>query len=330
MIELTGLQKVSGGNTVVDIKALTVASGEIVAVVGPPGSGKSALTALLTGQCCPTAGKVRVAGLDPAREREKLSRQMGVLFAENALYERLTARGNLIFYCELYGLPAARADEVLTEVGLADQAAVPACQLSPGLARRLAFGRAILHRPSVLLLHEPFAGCDASSCALLADLIRQLAARNTAILIFAAEATGLRGLCRTIYELEHGRIVRSYSHQGEQPASFPFRVPAPLEGKVVLVDPTDILYVSATGGHTCLHTVEGEIPTPFTLTELEERLTRSGFFRAHRAYLVNLQHVRAVIPYTRDSFTLVLDDSARTEIPLSKAAARELRELLGY
>ena len=77
-------------------------------------------------------------------------------------------------------------------------------------------------------------------------------------------------------------------------------------------------------------TTEGRLPSQFTLTELEERLALSGFFRAHRGYLVNLQHVKAVIPYTRNSFSLILDDESETEIPLSKSAARELRELLDY
>ncbi|MBN2392497.1 MAG: LytTR family transcriptional regulator DNA-binding domain-containing protein, partial [Anaerolineae bacterium] len=54
------------------------------------------------------------------------------------------------------------------------------------------------------------------------------------------------------------------------------------------------------------------------------------FFRAHRSYLVNLQHVKEVIPYTRNSFSLILNNEAETEIPLSKSAAAELRELLGY
>ena len=66
------------------------------------------------------------------------------------------------------------------------------------------------------------------------------------------------------------------------------------------------------------------------LAELEARLCRGGFFRAHRAYLVNLQHVREVIPFTRNSFSLRLDDAAGTQIPLSKSAAAELRGLLDY
>jgi len=80
-----------------------------------------------------------------------------------------------------------------------------------------------------------------------------------------------------------------------------------------------------------LHTTNGEtFPTQFTLSELEGRLARSGFFRAHRGYLVNLQHVTEVIPFTRNSFSLRLDDPESTLIPLSKTAAGELKDLLGY
>ena len=99
---------------------------------------------------------------------------------------------------------------------------------------------------------------------------------------------------------------------------------------MVLVNPVDILYVEAESGKTILHTQEGSLLTQFTLSELEERLSRSGFFRAHRAYLVNLQHIKEVIPYTRNSYSISLDDEKRTLIPLSKAAAVELREMLKY
>jgi ABC-2 type transport system ATP-binding protein len=79
-----------------------------------------------------------------------------------------------------------------------------------------------------------------------------------------------------------------------------------------------------------LVTDEGRLPTQFTLSELEERLSRSGFFRAHRSFLVNLQHVKEVIPFTRNSFSLRLNDPEGTEIPLSKSSASELSDLLGY
>ena len=90
------------------------------------------------------------------------------------------------------------------------------------------------------------------------------------------------------------------------------------------------LYADAAEGRAYLVTHTARFPTQYNLSELESRLIRSGFFRAHRSYLVNLQHVKEVIPYTRNSFSLKLDDDPGTEIPLSKTAASELRDLLGY
>jgi ABC-2 type transport system ATP-binding protein len=329
-IELRGLQKIIDQSVVVDIDSLTVEASEIVAVVGPPGSGKSTLLELLIGRSRPTAGTVRVAGVDPFSARVLFSHKVGVLFAEDTLYRRQSPYNNLRFYCRLYGLPKARAEEVLTLVGLADRAKSKLDKLPSGLVRRLAFGTAILHRPEVLLLAEPFARCDEASISLLSNLMRQLALDGATLLILADDATHLTPLCDTIHTLSQGRIAGSYTPQEEQSTELPFKIPVRMEGKVALVNPGDILYVLAERSRALLQTVDGRLATQFTLTELEERLARSGFFRAHRGYLVNLQHVKEVIPYTRNSFSLILDDEEETEIPLSKSAARELRELLGY
>jgi len=332
MIELKSLQKVIDQKTVIDIDALSVRAGEIAALVGPVDSGKDTLFELLTGQSRPTAGEVRLAGVDPFVEKERFSRQVGVLFSEDSLYKRRSAHGNLKFYCRLWRLPKSRVVEVLAQVGLADHADTRVEKLPPGLVRRLAFGRAILHNPTVLLLVEPFTKCDQSSISLLSNLMRQLAGDEKALLILADDTANLTALCDTMHILDRGRIVESYKPEEKQGAELPFKIPARREGKVavVLVNPANILYAEAEGGHAFLLTTEGRLPTQFTLTELEERLSRSGFFRAHRGYLVNLQHAKEVIPYTRNSFSLRLDDSAGTEILLSKTAARELRELLGY
>lgn len=330
MIEFDSLQKVIDQNTVIDIEALKVEAGEIVALVGPIDSGKETLLDLLTGQSRPTAGEVRLAGFDPLTEQDQFSRKVGVLFSEDNLYKRMSPEGNLGFYCRLRRLPKARIAEVLKNVGLADHADVKVDKLPPNLKRRLAFGRAILHDPNVLLLVDPFANCDDTTVALLSELMHQLAMGGVATLILAEDTTKLDPLCDMIYRLEKGRIVDSYRPGEELRAGLPFMIPAKQEGKVDLVDPTDILYVMAQDDRTVLQTTEDRLPTQFTLTELEKRLSRSGFFRAHRSYLVNLQHVKEVIPFTRDSFTLRLKDEAGTQIPLSKSAAHELRKLLGY
>jgi ABC-2 type transport system ATP-binding protein len=330
VIQVSNLQKVVGDRLALDIETLIVQPGEIAAVVGRVDSGTQALFELLTGRVRPTTGTVRLAGCDPFTARGPFSQRVGVLFRDNNLYARQSALGNLRFYCRLRRLPHSRATEVLAQVGLGDHADVHVEKLPSGLARRLAFGRAILHAPRVLLLAEPFAGCDDVSISLLSTQMHELAAGGAALLIVAEDATSLRVLCDTIYELELGRIAGSYRPGDEQRDILPFMIPARLEASVALVNPVDILYVEASDNRTILHTAQGSLPTQFTLTELEQRLSRSGFFRAHRSYLVNLQHVKEVVVYTRNSYALLLKDEGGTQVPLSKSAERELRELLGY
>jgi ABC-2 type transport system ATP-binding protein len=330
MIVLTDLQKVVDHTTVVDIPSLRVKSGEIAAIFGTIDCGKDVLFQLLIGKFRPTKGNVMVAGLNPYHDHRAFSQCAGVLFSEDTLYKRLSAINNLHFYCHLYHLPKTRSFEVLEQVGLADQADVSAEKLSSGLSRRLALGRAILNNPQILLLADPFAGCEQTSTVLISQVVRKQAQTGAAVMIFAHDMTGLEKLCDTAYHLEQGRIIETYAPQQEEQFNRPFMIPARTEDKIILIDPAEILYVFAQEDHTYLQTLDERLPTQFTLTELEKRLSRSGFFRAHRAYLVNLQQVKEVIPYTRDSFSLRLKDADGTKIPLSKSAERELRELLEY
>lgn len=329
MIELTDLQKILDHGTAIDIPSLEVKAGEVAALVGPVDSGKDVLFQLLTGRIQPTAGSVRLAGVDPYHERGAFSRQVGVLFSDDNLYKRLSVLSNLQFYSRLHRLPKTRAAEVLEQIGLADHAHTSVEKLSPGLSKRLALGRALLANPKVLLLAEPFAGCEQVSITLIGQVVRRQAEAGVAALVFAQDIAGLEKFCETVYRLDQGRIVESYDPREEQ-RHRPFMIPARSNDKIVLVDPAQILYVFAQDDRAYLQTVNERLLTQFTLAELEKRLSRSGFFRAHRAYLVNLQQVKEVIPYTRDSFSLRLKDSTETEIPLSKSAERELRELLGY
>jgi ABC-2 type transport system ATP-binding protein len=330
MIELTDLYKILDQGRVIDVPSLEVKAGEVAALVGPVDSGKDVLFQLLIGEIRPTRGSVRLVGIDPYHERKAFSYQVGVLFLDDNLYKRFSVLGNLQFYCRLRRLPKTRAVEVLEQVGLADHASFNTEKLSPGLSRRLALGRAILNAPRVLLLAEPFTGCEQASVKLISQVVRKLAEAGTAILIFAQDVANLEYLGDIVYRMDQGRIIESFYPREQQQRQRPFMVPARGEGKIILIDPADILYVFAQDDRAYLQTGEGRLPTQFSLAELEKRLSRSGFFRVHRAYLVNLQQVKEVIPYTRDSFSLRLKDAAGTEIPLSKSAERELRELLGY
>lgn len=330
MIQLARVQKLVDQRVAIEIESLTMRPGEISALIGPEGSGKDVLFRLLIGRERPSAGKVQVAGVDPFAQREEFGRRVGVVFAEDTLYQNRSPAGNLSFYARLRGLPGKRVAETLALVGLADQADIRVQKLSPSLLRRLAFGLALLHQPPVYIIDEPLARCDEATGSLLADLLREQADRGATVCMLAGSRERLTSLCDALYFLEQGQIAGVLRPGEEQDRTIPFMVPVKMEDSVALVNPGEILYVEAGDGRAVLFTRSGPLPTQYKLVELEARLARSGFFRAHRSYLVNLQHVREVISYSRSSFALKLADEAGTKIPLSKDAARELRALLDY
>ena len=118
MIEIKNLQKVIGHLTVLDIPELIVPSGEITGIIGPVGSGGDVFLELLTGKTRPSMGSIRIADIDPAVDRKQFGVLVGVLFADDGLYERQSAQSNLSFYCQLYGLPNRRSEEILELIGL--------------------------------------------------------------------------------------------------------------------------------------------------------------------------------------------------------------------
>ena len=113
-----------------------------------------------------------------------------------------------------------------------------------------------------------------------------------------------------------------------QPIRFE-KIPTKVNDKIVLFDPPEIDYIESTEGQTFLHIKGENFPCSFTLNELEERLLPFGFFRCHRSYIVNLQKVREVITWTRNSYSLVLDDAVKSSVPLSKTKMADLKGMLG-
>lgn len=330
MIKLLHLQKIESGRTILDLDDIAIHPGEVGAIIGATDSGIDSLLHLLLGKSLPSNGSILINDKTPSVDQQELKTQTGFLFRENALYLEQTAEKNLLFFTNLYGLPKTRAYEILQATGLADQSAVKVRDLASGLSRRLAFGRAILHQPKALILEQPFVNCDETSIRLIQNLIHQAAESGAAVLILNHDDTHLKRLCSRIYMLKQGTI-EDIIEPGVEPASdLPFKIPVKLKGRVALLNPRDILYAEAHEGQALLMTIDAHFDSQFTLNELEERLSRYGFFRAHRSFLVNLQFVKEIIPYSRNSFSLRLTDPSGKEIPLSKYAASELRELLGY
>lgn len=335
MLQVRRLEKIIDNRVALSIEELDLSAGDVVTVVGALGCGKTLLIRLLSGMLLPSGGKVLLEGKD-VHHTPEARKLIGVMFEEDLLYDRLTARGNLDLYCRLHNLPASRAAEVLELLGISDQANKTVSKLSPPTQRRLAFARALIGHPSVLLLDQPESRIDLDTQSLFLRLIKQATSEGTAVLI-TAEYLAWSGNCSTqIVELADGRVMskRACAPAQAEPSAperlLPFKIPARKEDRIMLFDPGELLYATSRDGKTYLRTANEEATTNLTLQELETRLAGRGFFKAHRAYLVNLQHIKAVIQYTRNSYTLQLNDKQESMIPLSKQSEKELQELLGY
>ncbi len=176
MIEVSGLVKEFGTFRAVDGISFSVEEGSIRAFLGPNGAGKTTTIKILTTVLAPTAGRIRVAGHDPVRERSAVRRAFGIVFQDPSLDEELTAYENMQLHGVLYGIPRAalreRMEALLRFVGLWDRRADYVKQFSGGMKRRLEIARAFLHGPRILFLDEPTLGLDpqtrsisGSSCA---------------------------------------------------------------------------------------------------------------------------------------------------------------------
>jgi ABC-2 type transport system ATP-binding protein len=164
---------------------LQVGKGEIFGLLGPNGAGKTTLIRLLTGSSRPTAGAVRVLGLDPVHDSKAVRREIGYMPQAPALYEDLSARDNIRFFGRAHNLSNIdqRIDELLELSKLRSRERDPVYTFSGGMKQRVSLACALVHRPRLLLLDEPTAGVDPRLRAEFWKHFRELARSGATLLI---------------------------------------------------------------------------------------------------------------------------------------------------
>ncbi|MFD8545730.1 ATP-binding cassette domain-containing protein [Streptomyces sp. NPDC059649] len=197
----------------VDGITFQVPRGEMVGYIGPNGAGKSTTIKMLTGILVPSGGTLRIAGIDPARERTRLARRIGVVFGQRTtLWWDLPLADSYELVRRMYRIPdavyranLARCVELLD---LAPLLAVPVRQLSLGQRMRGDIAAALLHDPEVLYLDEPTIGLDVISKAKVREFVREVnAERGTTVLLTTHDLTDIEQLCRRVMVIDHGRLV---------------------------------------------------------------------------------------------------------------------------
>ncbi len=164
---------------------LTVRAGEFFGFLGPNGAGKSTTIKMLTGLLRPTSGDVWVSGVDVWRDPLRVRSMMGVLPEYLNLYERLSGREFVTFSGHMYGVPTAdvqrRTEELLNVLDLVGDADKLIVDYSVGMRKKVALAAAIIHRPRVLFLDEPFEGIDPVSSRVIRDILHELTRSGTTI-----------------------------------------------------------------------------------------------------------------------------------------------------
>ncbi|MCS6908290.1 MAG: heme ABC exporter ATP-binding protein CcmA [Anaerolineales bacterium] len=218
-ILVSNLVKRFGLKTVLRGLNFSVRTGEFVAILGPNGAGKTTFLRILATLSKATLGEVAIAGYTLPAQAAAVRRRLGVVTHLPLLYEDLTAEENLRFYGRLYSLPNLhkRVQEVLELVGLFERRADLVRTFSRGMQQRLAIARAILHDPEVLLLDEPHTGLDQEACAMLDEVLREVAARGRTVVMTSHDLVRVSELASRFDVLSNGVIVASVQREQLDP-----------------------------------------------------------------------------------------------------------------
>ena len=207
-VQLVDVSRHFGRRRALSRVSLAIAAGDIVGLLGPNGAGKSTLIAVLATLASPTQGEVTYGGRSARALGAALRLRIGLLAHELHLYPELSARQNLAFFAELYGLDArGLVDEALESAGLADRADDPVQGFSRGMRQRLALERALIHRPRLVLLDEPFTGLDDRAVALVADRLKRLAAGGAIVVLATHDLDLADGLVTRVALVRGGRLL---------------------------------------------------------------------------------------------------------------------------
>jgi ABC-2 type transport system ATP-binding protein len=208
-ISVRGLKKSYRELRAVDGVTFEVGRGEFFGILGPNGAGKTTTLEIIEGLRRPDAGEVSILGLAPWPRNPALLPRMGVQLQASSFFEHLTAREQLGTFAALYGVPAARADELLELVGLADKAATRTEKLSGGQAQRLSIACALVHGPEVLFLDEPTGALDPQARRNMWDLLREISAAGRTVVLTTQHMDEAEALCERVAIMDHGRILRT-------------------------------------------------------------------------------------------------------------------------
>lgn len=220
MIQTEHLSRSYGDKEAVIDLNLKVEPGEILGFLGPNGAGKSTTVKILTGLIRPSSGRAMVAGFDVVEEPLEVKKRIGYVPETAAVYQALTAAEYLELVASLHHMDPkkahARRNELLELFGLADAQHQRMTEYSKGMRQKVVMIAALLHRPEVLFLDEPFDGLDANAAAVSKELLKRLADQGRTILFCSHILEVVERVCSRIVVINEGRQIAEGTAKGIQ------------------------------------------------------------------------------------------------------------------
>jgi len=212
ILEAQGLGKKFGDFVAVRDVSFTMQEGEVFGLLGPNGAGKSTTISMLTCLYPPTGGEMRIYGHDVVREAGEVKKLIGVVPQDIALYPNLSARDNLRFFGEMYGLKGRdlkdRIETVLSYVGMQERAKDPIKTYSGGMKRRINLAAGLIHSPKILFLDEPTVGVDPQSRNHIFESVERLnREQGMAILYTTHYMEEAERLCHRVAIIDRGQVI---------------------------------------------------------------------------------------------------------------------------
>lgn len=255
---------------------------------------------------------------------------------EEGLYDRLTVEDNLKFFRKWFQckLPIS---ELLVMFDLQTCAHLPLKKCSPSELKRIYYAKYYLANETRNVFYDPVSSVNLKTINIFIQTLDRLIEEGKSVLILVASAEHALLLTNAAYHLRESGLHQLEIEEEDKPEALDkvsspvvenmFKLPAKVDDKVILFDPTEIDYIESQSGKSFMYINKDAFALDLTLTEIEQKLELYGFYRCHRSYIVNLQKVREIITWSKNTYSLRINNKAQSTIPLSRTKLQTIQEI---
>ncbi|SFL80635.1 response regulator transcription factor [Salibacterium qingdaonense] len=259
---------------------------------------------------------------------------LSVFDHQEGFYTRLTVEDNVSFYHKWYGCRVP-LPEILVQFDLQSCAGQTLQQCSVSDMRRIYFAKCYMSGGRAMVFREPVHGVDIKTMNTFLNMLHKLKEEAVPVLVLVSNMEHAILLGDAAYKLNPNGLQEVETqeetssepeHTGAPAAANLFKIPAKVGDKVILFDPPEIDYIESRDGKAVIVINEESYTMDSTLAEAEKKLEVYGFYRCHRSYIVNLQKVREIITWSKNAYSLRMDNKMQSTIPLSRTKLQDIQD----